>query len=92
MKNNDCCIVNTDNHTRPGIHWCCLFIYQDKIYFYDSFGRDYKILSPFWYTKRWINTNKTRVDQSINEYDCGARSVAWLFTFQKYKLKCINIL
>ena len=92
MKNNECCIVNTDSHTKPGTHWCCLFKYQDKFYFYDSFARDYKKLSPFWYNKRWINTNKPCVDQSINEFDCGPRSVAWLFTFQKYKLKCINIL
>ena len=45
MKNNECCIINTDDYKSDGIHWCCLYKY---FYFYDSFARDYKILSPFW--------------------------------------------
>ena len=44
MKNNTCCIVNTDATNKPGTHWTCLFKYKDKIYFYDSFARDYRIL------------------------------------------------
>ena len=92
MINNECCICNTDSHTKPGTHWCALFKSHGKFYFYDSFARDYKKLSPFWYNKRWINTNKTCVDQSIKQNDGGARCIAWLCTFQNFQLRCLNIL
>ena len=92
MKNNTCCIVNTDSNNKPGTHWTCLFKYKDKIYFYDSFARDYKILSPYWKHKKWINTNTNDADQSLYEKDCASRSIAWLLTFEKYKTKSINII
>ena len=42
MKNNDCAIVNTDDNKHPGVHFCALYKYRNKFYFYDSFARDYK--------------------------------------------------
>ena len=84
MKNNECCITNTDDDKSNGIHWCALIKYDSYFYFYDSFARDYKILSPFWKTKKWINANTYDIDQSIKEKNCGARCIAWLFTFYKF--------
>ena len=46
------CLVNTDPSNKKGVHWCALCVYKDKIYFYDTFNRNYKNLS-----KNWINKN-----------------------------------
>ena len=45
LKNNEMCIVNTDPTNKTGQHWCALYVYKDKIYFYDTFDRNYKKLS-----------------------------------------------
>ena len=90
MKNNECCIINTDDDKYNGTHWCCLYKYDSYFFFYDSFARDYKIISPFWKTKKWISANTIDIDQSIKEKDCAAR--CRLFTFYKFKKKCLNII
>ena len=92
LKNNEMCIINTDD--KNGVHWCCLYKYNNNIYFYDSFARSYKTLSPFWKNKKWISTNINGRDQSINTSDemCGQISMAYLTVFDKYKTRIINII
>ena len=38
LKNNQMCIINTDDHS--GTHWLACYIYKNKTYVYDSFDRD----------------------------------------------------
>ena len=81
LKNNQMCIVNTDD--KAGIHWCGCYKYKNKTYVYDSFDRDVKSLSKYWKNKHnWINANKDR-DQSYSESNCGQRSICWLISAHK---------
>ena len=65
--------------------------YGDKKYIWDSFNRNYKTLSPYFKNKNWINAN-VKPFESNDGKDCGQLSMAFLMTFNKFKLKCLNIL
>ena len=91
LKNNEMCIVNTDDSSGSGVHWISLYRYKNKTYFYDSFSRSKNELSKFWKNKTWIEANIGR-DQSYDTEICGAISMAWLISFDKYKTKVINII
>ena len=32
-------VLNTDDHTKPGEHWVCVYVDANQIFFGDSFGR-----------------------------------------------------
>ena len=81
LKNNEMCIVNTDDSSKNGTHWCSLYKYKNKTYFYDSFDREAKSLSKFWKDKNWINANTDR-DQSYSSETCGQVSMCWLISFE----------
>jgi len=91
LKNNQMCIVNTDD--KKGVHWIACYKYKNKTYVYDSFDRDVKSLSKYWKKKHsWINANNDR-DQSYTESDCGQRSIAWLISAHNHTpKKIINII
>ena len=90
LKNNEMCILNTDD--KKGVHWCACYKYKNKHFIYDSFNRNVKNLSKHWKHKSsFINSNIDR-DQSYEESDCGQRSIAWLISFDKYKEKIINLI
>ena len=92
LKNNQMCIVNTDASYEKGTHWIACYKYNGRTYCYDSFDRDVKSLSKYWKKKHnWVNANRDR-DQSYEEMDCGQRSLCFLLSFQKNKLKCIGII
>ena len=92
LKNNEMCIVNTDDSKSPGMHWIACYKYKNKTFVYDSFDRDVKSLSEHWKRKHnWVNANRDR-DQSYKEENCGARAICWLMSFQKYKTKIINVI
>ena len=83
------CIINTDN--KKGIHWCSLYKYKNKYWFYDSYNRNYKSFKT-WKNQKWINANKN-IDHAYNgEANCGQRSMSWLISFDRYKDKIINII
>lgn len=90
LKNNESCILNTQTSRQNGEHWIALIKYYNKIYFYDSFGRDYKKLSPLWKTKNWINTHDD--GQCIYENTCGQHCLSFILTFLKFHEKCLYIL
>ena len=71
-----------------GVHYIDMI---KNTFFYDSYSRDYKKLSPFSKKKRWINANKS-VDQAITEKDCGCRSLAWLIPFDLHHNSIISII
>ena len=76
---------------KKGVHWCFLSKYKNKIYFYDSFDRNYKNLNSKWKNNKRINAN-TNIDQSYEESNSGSRCMSWLISFDKYKDKIINII
>ena len=90
LKNNEMCIVNTDD--KSGIHWVGCYKYNNKTYCYDSFDRDCRSLSPHWKNKHnWVNANNDR-DQSYSAKTCGPYSVAWLMSFNIHTTKIISII
>ena len=89
LKNNEMCIINTDN--KQGIHWIACYKCRNKTYVYDSFDRNFKTLSKYWKNKHWVNANKDR-DQSYTSSVCGVLSMAWLISFDKYNTKVIIII
>ena len=89
LYNNECCIVNVDDSTKRGSHWCSIYVYKNKHYIYDSYNRNIKLLFPK--LKNYVNANTDR-DQSFKEEDCGPRSICWLISFSKYKDKIINVI
>ena len=84
-------IINNKSDRSSGEHWLSCVKYKNKIYSFDSFARNVHKLSPYWKHKAIINANSRRL-QSFNENNCGARSIAFLITFQKYKLKCLRVI
>lgn len=83
------CILNLDKSGQPGSHWIAFakLPYPSKsAIVYDSFGRTYKRIIPFIEHSgngRIKNTDDD-AEQKINESDCGARSLAFLFLLDKY--------
>lgn len=37
-SHNECLILNIDHSKNDGTHWTCLFIENDTVYYFDSFG------------------------------------------------------
>lgn len=82
------CILNLDKSYEKGSHWIALIKLKntnDSI-IYDSFGRDYKAIIPnirLSGNGRIKNTDKD-AEQTIDEEDCGARSMAFIYMYDKY--------
>ncbi len=81
-------IVNLDDSNEPGSHWISLAydIESKKVFVYDSFGRATAEIIPTVIAK-FGRGNVVTVDddaeQAIEEEDCGARSLAFLFVFDR---------
>ncbi len=81
-------IANLDDSTMPGSHWISLGYDVDskKIWVYDSFGRKTKEIIPTLVQE--YGTKLKMVDddaeQAVEEDDCGARCMAWLYIFDRY--------
>lgn len=82
LKNNQNCIINLDNSDEPGSHWVALTKINNKLYFYDSFGRSKHTI---------MNNNKLKVinsdldpEQRYDEKNCGQRCIAWNYLFYLY--------
>ena len=84
-------IINNKSDRSSGEHWIAIVKYKNKIYGFDSFARAVHNLSRYWKHKAIINANHIR-NQSFLSYDCGPCSIAFLITFQKYKLKCLRVI
>lgn len=80
LKNGQYCIINNKPKGDKGEHWVAIAKKGNKTYYYDTFNRSLKKLSKEWINKDWINCNSD-IDQSENEENCGARSLAWLLSF-----------
>lgn len=93
IKNSQCYIMNTDTHVQHGTHWVSVYRYNNRYYYYDSFGRDINKLSPFWQNLKWMKVidNRHR-EESYNGANCGQLSLNFLVMFDKYKLKLLSVI
>jgi hypothetical protein len=89
IQNNYMYIMNTDSSKQKGVHWLACYKYKNKLFVFDSFGRDIQILSPFFKHSHMIDVIKTR-NQSYGSNECGSRSITYLLLFDEYKIKFIN--
>ena len=87
LKRNQGAILNLDNSSEPGSHWVGLYRFKDgKTLFYDSFGRYHTQIIPslnFSGNGKIINTDDDK-EQLETEFDCGARSLAFLIYCKDY--------
>ena len=91
LKDCECCIINTDPSNKSGTHWCALYKHKNIVYFFDSFGRNYKILSKFWKHKKWECVEFHRIESYKSE-NCGELCITFLIIFDRYKTKCIGVI
>lgn len=82
-------IFNLDSTDEPGSHWIAAAFdpKKNKIFIYDSFGRDTKKIIPSVinkYGKRNVIDADDDAEQGVFEEDCGGRSLAFLYVFDKY--------
>ena len=90
VNNNQMFIVNNQTSTEHGEHWVGCYKYNDRIYAYDSFHRRLRHVSRH-FSQHWIKANSW-CDQSYNEDNCGARSIAFLRCFHKYKERVVHVI
>ncbi len=81
-------IANLDDSTMPGSHWIALAfdVNTGNIWVYDSFGRKTSKIMPDLlkeYGKKLKQVDDD-AEQAIDAEDCGARSMAWLYVFDRY--------
>jgi hypothetical protein len=94
LPNNSYAVINTDDHTKGGVHWVGVYSANGSYYLFDSFGRQPEnILHPFVEKqqklgKGIVNLNKT-VDQANKQSDCGLRSIAMLLIAKKYGISSV---
>ena len=94
LPNNSYAVINTDDHTKGGVHWVGVYSANNTYYLFDSFGRQPKnILHPFVEKqqklgKGIVNLNKT-VDQANKQADCGLRSIAMLIIAKKHGIDSV---
>ena len=82
LKNGDYCIVNLDKSYQSGSHWVAVVCQNNKNYVYDSFGRKTeKILPDFDRPKKDADYDP---EQSVIQYDCGSRCIAWIWFADRY--------
>ena len=93
IKNNQCFILNTDSSTSANKcgHWVSFIKLNNKLYYYDSYLRSPAELSKFWKDIKLYPINKTDRDESVNELNCGPRSIAVLIIIKMYGLRALDV-
>jgi hypothetical protein len=88
-KHKQCCLLfNTSPSWKEGEHWLALWKENDKLYTYDSFGRNPERLTPI------LNKNlggnviyEDEKEQENHEMKCGQRSITWLLCCCKFGIE-----
>ena len=60
--NNQMFILNVDDSSKNGSHWCAFYKYNNKIYSYDGYNRNVKTMSKWWRTKNIINAIQIEIN------------------------------
>ena len=93
-------IVNTDNSTQPGDHWLVLSRKDSKIYFIDSYGRNYNDLTfdtDFVKSMRnFIGDEQARYNQRwlqrLTSNVCGVYCIYFIKELTKHSFKyCLSV-
>ena len=94
--NNEYSIINTDNGT--GVHWVSVYQERNKVYVWDTVGRDNKKVMPEFHARARtqgytiVNANKHYDhEQETNQSDCGIRSLAWLILCESKGVKTATL-
>jgi len=87
LNEGDVCVINVDNSKLPGSHWVGCGMHDNRLYVYDSFGRNQDKLKNMYdllMKKKYKNIKEPDNDaeQDIKENNCGQRSLAWIFVFK----------
>jgi len=92
LRNNHMYIINLDNSTEAGSHWCSVYAYKNNIYLYDSFGRSNTNILPelkkTYKNKKIIDCQRDK-EQKKSQNDCGLRSMVTLVMFSQYNPEVI---
>lgn len=84
-------IINTDTKYGGGIHWIAIYLTPTTVYYYDSFSRSPKSLTPKL-VKKFKNKNIVRVDptdreQLDPELICGHLSISFLLCVKQLGIR-----
>ena len=82
VKNNKFYIINTDTKSGPGEHWVAVYLTAKNLYFYDSFSRSAKKITPLL-VKRFQHRHIISSDQKDQEQRglsevCGVLCLSWI--------------
>jgi hypothetical protein len=80
--NNKYYIINTDTKDGPGEHWVAVYLTAKNLYFYDSFSRNPKKITPLL-VKRFQHRHIISSDQKDQEQRglsevCGVLCLSWI--------------
>ena len=86
MKNDEACIVNTQNHGENGEHWLALIRHNDKLYAYDSYGQPIQTYNPIFKKLGKIMQDTKDSEQKYIplETNCGQRSLWQIEMFKRH--------
>jgi hypothetical protein len=67
---DECLVLNIDNSKNQGTHWTCLFIKNNKLYYFDSFGFEPPLEVKDYYKGEERYYNSFKIQQN-DEVICG---------------------
>ena len=83
--------TNTSNEYKNG-HWVAFVKKDDKLYCYDSFGRNPHLIFPHLKNVEIINANRTGQDQATTEQNCSSYAISFLISFYNNGEEVLNVI
>lgn len=91
IKNNQMYISNLDTRSEPGSHWVAVYKKNNKLYVYDSFGRQSKTIFNNIYKKGGsVIDFDLDAEQNIKQTDCGLRAIVALYMMDEFGPEIIS--
>lgn len=84
LEDGESAIINQDKAGEPGSHWMAVFMANNKLYGYDSFGRSINKLVPIGEDIENDTEDKEQADEQTN---CGARCLAFIYCVENCGLE-----
>jgi len=76
MKDGNISVVNIDNHNQSGEHWVSFMKIGNKLYGYDSYGKNIKKYNPVFKKLKIIqDTNDGEQTLSFSDKSCGQHAL-----------------
>lgn len=86
MNNGDIIILNNQPNYMGGQHWLLFIKHNHKMYGYDSYGFNIRLLSPDFNNLHIIQDRKDG-EQALKDRNCGQRCVASAMIYKKYGIQ-----